>query len=102
MFVKKSIIGKNKTVGHPRPLSSKAFGIHGNEGYIFWVAEIESQYLNSRMVYDAGYFWTDTIKDWNHSLSHDKCKEIIISSWQELVNRRMIIVYGFVIMPNHF
>jgi len=47
------------------------------------------------------YFWTDTIKDWKHLLKQDKYKQLIISSWQELVNRGQIVVYGFVIMPNH-
>ena len=63
--------------------------------------EHDSQFRNSRMEYDKVYFWTDTIKDWNPILSQDKYKEIIISSWRELVKRGMVIVYGFVIMPNH-
>ncbi|WP_428665221.1 transposase [Runella sp.] len=61
----------------------------------------ESQYRNSRMNVDEVYFWTDTIKDRKHLLKKDKYKEIIISSWQELVKRQKIEVYGFVIMPNH-
>jgi len=28
-------------------------------------------------------------------------QRLIISSWQELVSRGQIVVYGFVIMPNH-
>ena len=47
------------------------------------------------------YFWTDTIKDWKKLLNPDKYKEIIISSWHELVSRGLVVVYGFVIMPNH-
>ena len=61
----------------------------------------ESKYRNSRMEFDEVYFWTDTIKDWKRLLKPDKYKEIIISSWQELADRKMISVYGFVIMPNH-
>jgi len=60
-----------------------------------------SQYRNSRMEYDKVYFWTDTIKDWICILSQDKYKEIIVSSLKELVKRQLIIIYGFVIMPNH-
>ena len=53
------------------------------------------------MQFDNVYFWTDTIKDWKRLLKPDKYKEVIISSWQELTDRKMIRVYGFVIMPNH-
>jgi putative transposase len=60
-----------------------------------------SKYRNSCMEFGEIYFWTDTIKDWKRLLKSDKYKEIIISSWQELVSRGMIAVYGFVIMPNH-
>lgn len=61
----------------------------------------ESKFRNSRMNFDEVYFWTDTIKDWKHLLKQDKYKEWIISSWQELVNRGQIVVYAYVIMPNH-
>jgi putative transposase len=61
-----------------------------------------SKYRNSRMDFDEVYFWTDTIKDWKHLLKQDKYKTLIISSWQQqLVERGKIIIYGFVIMPNH-
>ncbi|GLU52050.1 transposase [Dyadobacter frigoris] len=43
----------------------------------------------------------DTIKDWKHLLKPDKYKEFIISSWQELTKRNQIIIYAFIIMPNH-
>lgn len=61
----------------------------------------ESKFRNSRMNFDEVYSWTDTIKDWKHLLKQDKYKEWIISSWQELVNRGQIVVYSYVIMPNH-
>jgi len=61
----------------------------------------ESKYRNSRMEFDSVYFWTDTIKDWKHLLKQDKYKELIISSWQELIRRDQIIIYAYVIMPNH-
>jgi len=56
---------------------------------------------NSRMPLNEIYFWTDTIKEWKVLLQDDCFKEIIISSWRELVKRRKIAIYGFVIMPNH-
>ncbi|MFC6191137.1 transposase [Dyadobacter subterraneus] len=61
----------------------------------------ESKYRNSRMDFNQVYFWTDTIKDWKHLLKSDKYKDLIISSWQELIRRNQIIIYAFVIMPNH-
>lgn len=62
---------------------------------------LESKYRNSRMEFDKVYFWTDTIKDWKHLLKEDKYKDLIISSWQELIRRENIVIYAFVIMPNH-
>jgi REP element-mobilizing transposase RayT len=62
---------------------------------------IESKYRNSRMEFDQVYFWTDTIKDWKLLLKQDKYKALIISSWQELVKRNQVVIYAFVIMPNH-
>ncbi len=47
------------------------------------------------------YFWTDTIKDWKCLLKPDKYKEIIIEQLQWLSQHRKIVVYGYVIMPNH-
>lgn len=61
----------------------------------------ESKYRNSRMEFDHVYFWTDIIKDWKHLLKPNKYKELIISSWQELIKRNKIVIYAFVIMPNH-
>ena len=56
---------------------------------------------NSRMSLGEIYFWTDTIKNWRTLLEEDHFKEIIIECWRELVKRRKIAIYGFVIMPNH-
>ncbi|GAA0878606.1 hypothetical protein GCM10009119_15740 [Algoriphagus jejuensis] len=58
-------------------------------------------FRNSHMEFDAVYFWTDTVKDWKCLLASDRYKEIVVKSWRELVSRGMVIVYGFVIMPNH-
>lgn len=46
-------------------------------------------------------FFTATCLNWNHLLSTDDRKEIIIDSLRFLVNDGRILVYGFVIMPNH-
>ena len=56
---------------------------------------------NSIMFLENVYFWTDTIKDWKHLLKQDKYKQVVIEELQWLVERKLIVVYGFVIMPNH-
>ncbi|WP_229216501.1 transposase [Dyadobacter sp. 3J3] len=61
----------------------------------------ENIFRNSVMEFDQVYFWTDTIKDWKNLLRQDKYKELIISSWKELIRREQIAIYAFVIMPNH-
>ncbi|GAB3796012.1 transposase [Spirosoma humi] len=47
------------------------------------------------------YFWTNTIRNWKRLLGPDKYKQIIIDCWCELARRDTIVVYAFVIMPNH-
>jgi putative transposase len=47
------------------------------------------------------YFWTDTIKDWKRLLENDLYKNIILDCWRELIRRKKIEIYAFVIMPNH-
>lgn len=56
---------------------------------------------NSIMSLGEIYFWTDTIHDWKLLLQSDKYKAIIMESWRHLVEQGKIIIYGFVIMPNH-
>ena len=46
-------------------------------------------------------FFTATILEWKHLLADEKKKDIIINSLQFLVNDGRVIIYGFVIMPNH-
>lgn len=53
------------------------------------------------MEFDQVYFWTDTVKDWKPIFKYEDYKRIIVSSLEELVNRGSIVVYAFVIMPNH-
>lgn len=56
---------------------------------------------NSKLLLNEVYFWTDTIKDWKDLLRNDLYKNIILDCWRELVKRKKIALYGFVIMPNH-
>ena len=60
-----------------------------------------SDFRNSRMAFNEIYFWTDTIYEWKKLLSPDIHKQIIIDCWRELVKRKLIAIYAFVIMPNH-
>lgn len=46
-------------------------------------------------------FITATILEWKHLLKEDSFKEIIINSLSFLHKEKSIVVYGFVIMPNH-
>ena len=46
-------------------------------------------------------FFTATILEWKHLLANDIMKEIVISSLQFLVNDGRVVIYGFVLMPNH-
>jgi REP element-mobilizing transposase RayT len=65
------------------------------------IKEVKYGQRNSKMLLNEVYFWTDTIKGWNNLLTDSRYKNIIIDCWRELVNRKKIILYGFVIMPNH-
>lgn len=56
---------------------------------------------NSRMDLGEVYFWTSTIKDWKLLLKRDCSKQLVIDCLDELVKKQLIIVYAFVIMPNH-
>lgn len=47
------------------------------------------------------YFFTATILHWKPLLQNDKYKNIIIESLRNLIERKKIKVYGYVIMPNH-
>jgi putative transposase len=46
-------------------------------------------------------FFTATILEWKHLLKEDTFKDIIIDSLLYLTREKSIVVYGFVIMPNH-
>jgi putative transposase len=47
------------------------------------------------------YFYTDTIYQFRHLLTDDALKLEVISSLQYLVQKEIVTLYGFVIMPNH-
>jgi len=47
------------------------------------------------------YFYTSTIHHFKHLLADDTLKMVVISSLQYFVQKQMITLYGFVIMPNH-
>jgi REP element-mobilizing transposase RayT len=46
-------------------------------------------------------FFTATILEWKHLLHDDIYKDIIIKSLLYLKKEKSIVIYGFVIMPNH-
>lgn len=56
---------------------------------------------NSHMSLGEVYFWTCTIKDWKKLLAPYKYKKIITDSLKQLVDKELISLYSFVIMPNH-
>lgn len=53
------------------------------------------------MLLENVYFWTDTVKDWKCLLKQDKYKRLVINQLAELFERKLMVIYGFVIMPNH-
>ena len=46
-------------------------------------------------------FFTATILEWKHLLKQDRYKDILIESLRYLVREKRVIIYAFVIMPNH-
>jgi putative transposase len=46
-------------------------------------------------------FFTATILEWKHLLKHDDYKDIIINSLKFLADEQSVVIYGYVIMPNH-
>ncbi len=56
---------------------------------------------NSSLTIGTIYFWTATINNWQTLLDKDHFKQFIIDSLTHLSQRKLIDVYGFVIMPNH-
>ena len=46
-------------------------------------------------------FFTATILEWRHLLNDDEYKDILIDSLQFLKSEKSVVIYGYVIMPNH-
>ena len=66
--------------------------------------EKDSQYKGHRNSYtelNEVYFWTITINKRQYLLKPDENKMIIINSLQWLVQKELVKIYGYVIMPNH-
>ena len=53
------------------------------------------------MDFNQIYFYTATIADWKDLLRQDEMKLIIVQSLQNLIERKKVKIYGYVIMPNH-
>jgi putative transposase len=47
------------------------------------------------------YFYTDTIYGFRPLLADDNLKMVVVSSLQYLVHNNLVILFGYVIMPNH-
>jgi putative transposase len=67
----------------------------------FTEKEMKYGIRNSKMFLNEVYFWTDTINHWKVLLQSESYKNVIIDCWRELAKRKKIVIYGFVIMPNH-
>ena len=55
---------------------------------------------NSFAALNEVYFWTTTIHQWQHLLKPEENKIIIINTLQWLVQKKLVKIYGYVIMPN--
>ena len=56
---------------------------------------------NSYTALNEVYFWTITINKWQQLLKPDENKMIVVNSLQWLVQKGLVKIYGYVIMPNH-
>src|SRR5438046_1325004 len=55
----------------------------------------------SELITEYPQFFTATNLEWKNALKKNEYKEIIIRSLRFLVESKRIILYAFVIMPNH-
>lgn len=60
-----------------------------------------SGHRNSYTELNEIYFWTITINKWQQLLRPEENKMIIIDSLRWLVQKGLVKIYGYVIMPNH-
>ena len=54
------------------------------------------------MMINNFYFFTATVLNWKHILKPDEFKEILIESFKYNVEKKLVRIFAFVIMPNHF
>ncbi len=54
-----------------------------------------------QMDFNYPYFYTQTIVNFSHLLKDDNLKMVLIKSLKFLISKKLIEVYGYVIMPNH-
>ena len=55
----------------------------------------------AEIITEHPHFFTATNLAWKKLLQPDKYKDVIIESMRFLVENMRVIIYGFVIMPNH-
>ena len=55
----------------------------------------------SQIITEYPQFFTATNLEWKKALDNDEHKDIIIRSLRFLVENKRVIIYAFVIMPNH-
>ena len=55
----------------------------------------------TELITEYPHFFTATNLEWKPLLNPDKYKDVIIDSLRFLVEDNRVIIYGFVIMPNH-
>ena len=55
----------------------------------------------AELITEYPHFFTATNLEWKPLLNPDKYKDVIIDSLRFLVEDNRVIIYGFVIMPNH-
>ena len=48
------------------------------------------------------YFFTATVLEWKHILKPDKYKDVLIESFKYHVERKLLRIFSFVTMQNHF
>ena len=48
------------------------------------------------------YFFTALVIEWKHILKSDKYKDVSIESFKYHVEKKLLRIFAFVIMPNHF
>ena len=55
----------------------------------------------AKLLTEYPQFFTATNLEWKPLLQPDKYKDIIIASMKHLVKQKRVIIYSFIIMPNH-